>query len=114
MNEFYYNDASDNRINRSNTEMRKNIMDLTTDLEDCDANYYTNILGYLLLITTYFIFLISMYAIVVSKWMPITGNKILDWIAQDTYYCYFIPMIIPVFLLTVIINWLGMKFFRQN
>lgn len=55
-----------------------------------------------------------MYATVVSKWMPITGNKYLDWIREDRYYSFLVPIMLPVTVFFVVINWFGMKFFRHN
>jgi hypothetical protein len=38
---------------------------------------YTRLLGYVLLFATYLLFVGTMYALIVSKWMPETGNKVL-------------------------------------
>ncbi|KAI3635947.1 hypothetical protein MIR68_006012 [Amoeboaphelidium protococcarum] len=70
--------------------------------------------GILLLLATYVYFAISMYAIVISKFMPYTGNKLLDAIKDDHYYCYLVPITIPVTLAAIVMNWMGMKFFRHN
>ena len=41
-------------------------------------------------------------------------NQILDWIAQDEYYCYLLPATLPVTVYMVLWNWMSMKFFRHN
>ncbi|ORY05858.1 hypothetical protein K493DRAFT_192505, partial [Basidiobolus meristosporus CBS 931.73] len=74
----------------------------------------TQFWGYVLLIATYVLFVLFMYAIVVSKLMPYTGNKYLDWIKEDTYYCLLIPVTWFVSVYAVFWNWMGMKFFRHN
>lgn len=74
----------------------------------------TPLYGYLLLFATYVVFVCGMYATVVSKWMPITGNKYLDWIREDRYYSFLVPIMLPVTVFFVVINWFGMKFFRHN
>lgn len=66
----------------------------------------TWIMGLMLLIATYVMFVASMYAIIVSKIMPVTGNKVLDWIKDDRYYCYLVPLtFVPVTLTAVTWNW---------
>ncbi|RIA93745.1 phosphatidylinositol N-acetylglucosaminyltransferase subunit Y-domain-containing protein [Glomus cerebriforme] len=74
----------------------------------------TALWGWFLLFAAYFIFVVSMYAIVVSKFVPETGNKTLDWIKKDEYYCLLIPLTLPVTIYAIFFNWLGMKFFRHN
>jgi hypothetical protein len=75
---------------------------------------WTRFLGFVLLLCSHFVFVVSFYAIIVSKWMPETGNKILDAIREDRFYCYLIPMTIPVAITFVVWNWIGMKLFRHN
>ncbi|KAL1917274.1 uncharacterized protein VTP21DRAFT_4930 [Calcarisporiella thermophila] len=70
--------------------------------------------GYALLITTFVMFVVGMYAVVVSKFMPVTGNKILDAIKEDVYYSALVPLTLPVTVWAVLWNWLGMKYFRHN
>ncbi|KAG0257950.1 hypothetical protein DFQ27_004887 [Actinomortierella ambigua] len=59
-------------------------------------------------------FVVSMYALVVSTYMPETKNQILDWIKHDSHYCMLVPVTLPVTILVVLFNWLGMKLFRHN
>jgi hypothetical protein len=49
----------------------------------------TPVWGYILLVATFLLYLISMYAIVVSKLMPDTGNYYLDAIKHDWYNLFF-------------------------
>ncbi|KAF9585720.1 hypothetical protein BGW38_001059 [Lunasporangiospora selenospora] len=79
--------------------------------EEPDTTY---LWGYLLFFCTMTGFTVSMYALVASNYMPMTGNKILDWIKQDSHYCMLVPVTIPVTVLAVLFNWLGMKLFRHN
>ena len=46
----------------------------------------THVWGYIILWSTFICYLISMYALVVSKFMPDTGNKWLDAIKYDWYF----------------------------
>ena len=54
------------------------------------------------------------FSIVGSKFLSPTGNKLLDFIAQDWYYPMVLALTMPVTLVAVFINWLSMKFFRHN
>ncbi|CAO0799302.1 unnamed protein product [Mucor circinelloides] len=74
----------------------------------------TYLYGYALLIGTIFVFVMSGYSIIGSKYMPDTNNKILDWIKYDNYYCLLVPITAIVWIYWVLWNWMGMKFFRHN
>ncbi|KAM9958149.1 hypothetical protein ACTFIW_013129 [Dictyostelium discoideum] len=70
--------------------------------------------GWIIIICTLTFFIISTYCLVFSKLLPDTGNRILDFIKYDWYYCLLVPVIIPVTIITVYFNWLSLKFFRHN
>ncbi|CAO3567625.1 unnamed protein product [Mortierella alpina] len=74
----------------------------------------TYLWGYLLFFCTMIGFTLCMYALVASNYVPKTDNKTLDWIKQDSHYCMLVPVTIPVTVLAVLFNWLGMKLFRHN
>ncbi|KAI9010341.1 hypothetical protein CLU79DRAFT_710670 [Phycomyces nitens] len=69
----------------------------------------TYLWGYFLLISTWLIFFITMYSLIGRHWVPV-----LDWIREDSYYCYVVPVTAIVFIYFVVCNWMGMKFFRHN
>jgi hypothetical protein len=70
--------------------------------------------GYLLLFAAATFFVLCSYAAVFSKLMPETGVAVLDGIRNDRYYCLLIPLLIPVTVIVVYMNWLGLKIFRHN
>jgi hypothetical protein len=70
--------------------------------------------GYLLLIGTGMFFVCWTYAFIVSKWMPYTGNALLDAIKEDSYYTPLIPVVGIVTWMFVYINWMSLKFFRHK
>lgn len=74
----------------------------------------TALWGWVVLVGTLVAYIIGMYALVVSKIMPETGNPILDWVARDYYYSSLIVVMIPVSVIFVYFNWLSLKFFRHN
>ncbi|KAJ1801587.1 hypothetical protein LPJ59_000152 [Coemansia sp. RSA 2399] len=74
----------------------------------------TPMFGYALLALTAVVFVASMYALVVSKFMPYTGLAFVDAVKDDRYFCLLMPITGLSFVLVVFWNWIGMKFFRHN
>ncbi|KAJ1911855.1 hypothetical protein IWQ60_009943 [Tieghemiomyces parasiticus] len=70
--------------------------------------------GYVLLVVTFVVFAVGVYTTMVSKVLPVTGNRFLDAVRDDQYYCLLAPLTLTVAFYTVIWNWLGMKIFRHN
>lgn len=69
--------------------------------------------GMLLVAASYIFFVLSIYALVVSKLLPDTGNPILDAIKYDWYYCMLVPSLVPTTTIFIYVNWVSMKFFRH-
>lgn len=78
------------------------------------AKDYTHYYGYSMLVGSFLFFVVAMYWVVVSKWVPDTGHVLLDWIKYDEYYCMVSLSCIPVSFVLVYFNWLSFKFFRHN
>ena len=76
--------------------------------------YNSSICGYILFFISISFFIISIYAIIISKKLSYTGNIYLDAIKDDEYYCYLLPLLIPITIIAVYLNWLGLKFFKHN
>jgi hypothetical protein len=74
----------------------------------------THLYGYAVLTSSFLFFSTTMYWVLVSKFMPDTGNPLLDWIKHDEYYCLVVLSCIPVSFVIVYFNWLAFKFFRHN
>lgn len=70
--------------------------------------------GSLIVLSSFLFFVVSAYAIVLSKLLPKMGVDVLDAIQEDTHYCLLIPMTVVVFIFFIFINWLSFKFFRHN
>lgn len=70
--------------------------------------------GYCLLIVVCLFFTCFMFSAFVSKLLPPSGHAVIDFIIADHYYCYLLPLMIPITLFTVYLNWFGMKLFRHN
>ena len=79
------------------------------------SNAIDGVLGFAFLFSAMLIFSISLYAFIISKFfMPYTGNRILDWIKDDEYYCCLIPSTMISSVLFMYINWVAMKYFRHS
>jgi phosphatidylinositol N-acetylglucosaminyltransferase subunit Y len=61
-------------------------------------------------------FFITIFAIVGTKLLPSgpTGVPVLDYLRNDWYYSLLVPLTIPVALVAIYLNWLGMKLFRHS
>ncbi|KAL2920145.1 hypothetical protein HK105_200211 [Polyrhizophydium stewartii] len=72
--------------------------------------------GWLLLAATAAYFAFNLFTLVLRHWLipANSGSRLLEWIRNDKYYCYLIPVFGPVFVFFIFFNWLGMKYFRQN
>ena len=42
------------------------------------------------------------------------GSSLLFALESDVYYCYLVPLTIPVAILACYANWVSLKFFRHN
>ena len=75
---------------------------------------YTQILGYVLLIVPVLFLCTFIYAVYLSKMIPITGISMLDAIKEDHYFCYLIPLTVLPTTIVIYINWLAFSHFQQN
>lgn len=53
------------------------------------------------------------YAAVVSKLLPPSDNPLLFAIQEDRYYCFLIPLSLPVLVVIIYFHWLFMKLFKH-
>ena len=76
----------------------------------------TFIWGVVLLLVSFAWFFVAMFAIVGTKLLPDgpTGVPVLDFLRGDWYYSLLVPLTIPVALVAIYLNWLGMKLFRHS
>ena len=70
--------------------------------------------GYALIFISLLFFVVGIYSTAIAGMMPIVGHSILDAVARDDYYTLLVPLLIPVITIAAYLNWLGLKFFRQN
>lgn len=45
---------------------------------------------------------------------PPQPSGLLSAMESDTYYCYLVPLTIPITMVACYANWVSLKFFRHN
>ncbi|KZT69003.1 hypothetical protein DAEQUDRAFT_811681 [Daedalea quercina L-15889] len=70
--------------------------------------------GYCIIISAVLFFVLGSYATLLSAFYPRTGVWILDVLAADTHYKYFILFLIPTTSYFVIANWVGWQYYRHS
>lgn len=66
------------------------------------------------LFVSIFVGVLFSYSAFISKLMPDTGILVLDFMKHDYYFCYLFPLMLLPTYIVVYINWLAMKFFKNN
>ena len=72
------------------------------------------IYGYCLITVGFVFFTWCIYSMIISKLLPYTNNILLDMIKDDTFYCFLIPLSIPIIYFSIYWNWICMKYFKHN
>ncbi|PRQ38236.1 putative phosphatidylinositol N-acetylglucosaminyltransferase subunit Y [Rosa chinensis] len=54
-----------------------------------------------------------LYATIFSKLLPPSDNTIISAIQNDRYYCFLVPLTLPVLVVAVYFHWLSMKMFKH-
>jgi hypothetical protein len=70
--------------------------------------------AYLLLAASVSFLLLHVVTLGVIKWMPVSDTEWIRVLQQDEYYSLLLPLLLPVGLAFVYLNWLGMKLYRHN
>ncbi|CAI5737243.1 unnamed protein product [Peronospora destructor] len=101
------------------------------------AGSTSHVWGYVVVLMAGLVFVSSMYVMVFSKlllWLPETlvvaeevnhmatfsseqeteRSNLLLALERDVYYCFLVPLTIPVTILACYANWVSLKFFRHN
>uniref|UniRef100_A0A7N0RIH6 Phosphatidylinositol N-acetylglucosaminyltransferase subunit Y n=1 Tax=Kalanchoe fedtschenkoi TaxID=63787 RepID=A0A7N0RIH6_KALFE len=53
------------------------------------------------------------YAAIISKLLPPSDNVIISAIQNDWYYCFLVPLTLPILVVAVYFHWLSMKLFKH-
>ncbi|GAA96271.1 uncharacterized protein L969DRAFT_14466 [Mixia osmundae IAM 14324] len=82
--------------------------------QDADPSGTSMILtGYAFIAGSGLSFVLGLYAVLFSSSNTNTGNPIFDAVGLDEHYKYLVPLLVPVGLVFVILNWGGFKNYRH-
>ena len=70
--------------------------------------------GYKIIAGSALFSLFASYAILFSAMLPLSGVYVMDTIAQDTHYKYFMVLAIPTTAYFVIANWVGWQYYKNS
>ncbi|KAG6376369.1 hypothetical protein JVT61DRAFT_2354 [Boletus reticuloceps] len=68
----------------------------------------------LVIALTCLFFLLASYAVLFTAFLPLSGIPLLDVLAKDTHYKYFVLLIIPISSYFVIANWVGWQYYQNS
>ncbi|KAF3954934.1 hypothetical protein ACB098_08G159000 [Castanea mollissima] len=54
-----------------------------------------------------------LFAAVISKLLPPSHNALISSIQNDWYYCFLVPLTLPVLVVAVYFHWISMKLFKH-
>ncbi|WCJ38969.1 hypothetical protein M5689_019996 [Euphorbia peplus] len=78
-----------------------------------DSSKTTELWGWLFVGIGSVSFVGFLFAAVVSKLLPLSDNPIISSIQNDRYYCFLVPLTLPVLVVAVYFHWLSMKLFKH-
>ncbi|GAA0184688.1 hypothetical protein LIER_31976 [Lithospermum erythrorhizon] len=58
-------------------------------------------------------FPLFVYAAIVSKFFLESSNPVVAAIQRDRYYCFLLPLTLPILFVAVHLYWLSMKLFKH-
>jgi hypothetical protein len=82
--------------------------------EPLENDSITELLGYTFLIGAFTFFVLTMFAFFGSAIIGKTGHIVLDFLLEDSYYCFLLPLLVPLTIIITYLNWLSIKFFRHT
>ncbi|PCH38251.1 hypothetical protein WOLCODRAFT_64708, partial [Wolfiporia cocos MD-104 SS10] len=70
--------------------------------------------GYCIIVSSLVFLALGSYATLFSAFHTESGVAILDILARDTHYKYFIVLLVPTTSYFVIANWVGWQYYRNS
>ncbi|KAI3983156.1 hypothetical protein MKX01_030878 [Papaver californicum] len=77
---------------------------------DSKANLFG---GYFFLLCGSISFLSFLFSAIICKLLPPSSNRIVAAVQNDRYYCFLVPLTLPVLVVAVYFHWLSMKLFKH-
>ncbi|THU67145.1 hypothetical protein C4D60_Mb05t21560 [Musa balbisiana] len=69
--------------------------------------------GWICIIFGVISFVVFCYAAIISKLLSESSSPILFSIQNDWYYCFLVPLTLPVMIILVYLHWVSMKLFKH-
>jgi len=102
-------------INEISAKMTKNQGQIYETREEIlHENHIAEIIGCFFIGFAAFLFIMVLYALIVSPLIGSTGHVLLDFIREDFYYCFLFPLLMPTTFAMIYLNWVSIKFFRHS
>ncbi|CAJ2665017.1 unnamed protein product [Trifolium pratense] len=79
----------------------------------CSSIDETKIWGWLLLSIGSILFVGYFFLALISKLLPSSNNLIISSFQNDWYYCFLVPLTLPIIVVAVYFHWLSMKMFKH-
>ncbi|KAK4608461.1 hypothetical protein RGQ29_002033, partial [Quercus rubra] len=54
-----------------------------------------------------------LFAAIISKLLPPSHNALISSVQNDCYYCFLVPLTLPVLVVAVYFHWISMKLFKH-
>ncbi|KIY69981.1 hypothetical protein CYLTODRAFT_452116 [Cylindrobasidium torrendii FP15055 ss-10] len=70
--------------------------------------------GHVVVALSILFFCVAGYATLFSALLPLSGIPVLDALARDTHYKYFLILLVPTGAYFVIANWVGWQYYRNT
>lgn len=72
------------------------------------------IVGWLLIIIGAVFFIATIFSIFLAPHLAPTTHIIIEFLRVDDFYCFLVPLTLPITGLTIYSNWLSMKYLRHS
>ncbi|KAJ4829302.1 hypothetical protein Tsubulata_001002 [Turnera subulata] len=69
--------------------------------------------GWLFVVIGFMSFMGFVFVPVVSNILPLSDNSVIAAIQSDRYYCFLVPLTLPILVIAVYFRWLSMKLFKH-
>lgn len=79
-----------------------------------ENSHLLEILGFFLIGFSALVFILGIYAIILSPIIGETGHVVLDFVRNDNYYTLLIPLMAPITVIVGYFNWVSIKFLRHS
>ncbi|GAV65053.1 hypothetical protein CFOL_v3_08568 [Cephalotus follicularis] len=69
--------------------------------------------GWSFTIAGIFSLIVFLFTAIISKLVPLSNNPVISAVQTDRYYCFLVPLTLPVLAVAAYFHWLSMKLFKH-